>query len=1109
LRVLLYALAGLLLLIVAAVVVGPGLIDWNIHRDRIAQEVSDLTGRPLSIDGDVSLTVVPTPTLSAGGVRMASIEGATEPDLARLEELRVRVSLLPLLSGQVEVQSVTLVDPVILLEVLPDGRRNWNLSQDPDEDLAQAGQRRAGEGHGTSDETRISLDEVTVQNGTLVYRAPDREFRFDAVEATISADSLRGPFNAMGTGRFGGQEVTFDASLGRIQNGRPALINGQLGFAGSEISFSGSFDQTKVNEEADVLQGDLRAKGENLATLLASFGGDRLPVQLAQAFSVRAQIAYRADRLTASSANIKLGDTILTGGLDAALGTDPLVSVTLDAKRLDIDRLLAVSQDGEDLANESLESPGAEGSSKQNAPFAALPASISAVANISVDAIVYREQVVRQFQTELSLADGSLAVARATALLPGGSDVSLSGRVETPPAGPRFAGKVEAVSDNLRSLLGWLGVDVSAVPPERLRRMNLRSQVAYAGGQMTLTRLDLRADVSRLTGGLAIAFRERPGFGVGLSIDKVNLDAYLPRESADESKSGESQDGAEGSAASEAVSLFDSFDANLDLRIGELVYQRQSLNDLRIDGTLQRGSLTVREARYKEYGGTSGGFSGTLSSLGSKPRIEGQIDLFVEKPVATAEAFGLDRDLLQTLGRMEVTSGLLGDLTELEVDGAIQALGGALNVKGKIEPLSARYDLDVAAVHPSLPGFANAFGTELNPALSEVDLSSRVAGTPTEVTLQGITGSLGGIDVAGDLSADLVPDRPFVTIDIQTGEIPVTGIFSQSKSTSGGGGQGGRLDPRWSREPIDLIVLQMVDAAIKVKSKALLFNDLRLGDSDLEAQLTNGILDISKLNGTFFDGTLMVSGQIQTVGRVRADLAVTALEMRIEQLLSGGFWSGNKVSGLLTINAALTSTGRSEADLVSRLDGSGDLSGTLTTVTSPEEQLGAALFDLLGKKVKEIRGVADAVAVLFRSFGDASSEITGTFIIDDGVVSSSDARIQGRDATANLEGKADIAAWQIGSLMRVFRSVDTDEPYLTFDLRGPLNEPNIRIGGQPFKSKKPEKKPKETKTISDTLGLQGLQPEDDTEVPDNTEKKKKKKKIQPEDVLKDFLKGLN
>src|SRR3546814_3541262 len=85
---------------------------------------SDLTGRGLEIAGDVSLRLLPTPAFSAEQVTLANLEGGSEPVMARLEELRISIALLPLLRGEVLVESVTLVRPDILLEVLEDGRAN-------------------------------------------------------------------------------------------------------------------------------------------------------------------------------------------------------------------------------------------------------------------------------------------------------------------------------------------------------------------------------------------------------------------------------------------------------------------------------------------------------------------------------------------------------------------------------------------------------------------------------------------------------------------------------------------------------------------------------------------------------------------------------------------------------------------------------------------------------------------------------------------------------------------------------------------------------------------------------------------------------------------------
>ena len=53
---------GFVAILVAALLVAPGFVDWNAHKDRISQEVFDLAGRELVIDGDVSLVLLPTPT---------------------------------------------------------------------------------------------------------------------------------------------------------------------------------------------------------------------------------------------------------------------------------------------------------------------------------------------------------------------------------------------------------------------------------------------------------------------------------------------------------------------------------------------------------------------------------------------------------------------------------------------------------------------------------------------------------------------------------------------------------------------------------------------------------------------------------------------------------------------------------------------------------------------------------------------------------------------------------------------------------------------------------------------------------------------------------------
>src|SRR5690606_16626279 len=106
---LLIGIGALVVLVIAAALVGPSFYDWNSLKPQIAAQVRQATGRELAIDGDISLSILPAPTLSAEGVRFANAEGGSAPDMATLEALDVRVAFMPLLQGNIQVESVSLV----------------------------------------------------------------------------------------------------------------------------------------------------------------------------------------------------------------------------------------------------------------------------------------------------------------------------------------------------------------------------------------------------------------------------------------------------------------------------------------------------------------------------------------------------------------------------------------------------------------------------------------------------------------------------------------------------------------------------------------------------------------------------------------------------------------------------------------------------------------------------------------------------------------------------------------------------------------------------------------------------------------------------------------
>lgn len=133
LKILAWALGLLVALILVAVIVVPLVIDPNDYRDEINNLVEKQTGRELTIEGDLELSVFPWLGLEIGKTRLGNAPGFGPDPFASIEGADIRVKLLPLLRRKVEVDTIRLNGLAVNLTRNAKGTTNW-------EDLAGAGE---------------------------------------------------------------------------------------------------------------------------------------------------------------------------------------------------------------------------------------------------------------------------------------------------------------------------------------------------------------------------------------------------------------------------------------------------------------------------------------------------------------------------------------------------------------------------------------------------------------------------------------------------------------------------------------------------------------------------------------------------------------------------------------------------------------------------------------------------------------------------------------------------------------------------------------------------------------------------------------------------------
>ncbi|MPZ08914.1 MAG: AsmA family protein [Kiloniellaceae bacterium] len=1109
------ALAVLIVVVVAALLVAPSFWDWNREKGRMAALVKEHTGRDLQIVGDVSLRLLPTPAFSAREVTLANLDGGSDPAMVRLEELQVSIGLLPLLRGEIQVKSVTLVKPEVLLEVLEDGRANWQLAEAaPAAAAAPGGELRSG---ATSAAQPIRIDSFLIEDGRLRYRdaRSGREELVSGLNAELAAASLVGPFAADGAAVYGGVPVEFDFNLGQLVEGGATAVSLslQLPQAGASGTFIGALSR---HEALRTLRGRLQAEGADLARVVAALPlGAGAPGALAQPFTLTAEVSASNTEARAEAVRVTLGPLSLDGRLAARLEGEPDITASFSAKTVDLDALLALParamREGE--GNGSTPRPAgtaAPPSATGSAAAGALPRGFSVGVELAADALLYRGQTLRQLQVAARLEDGRVDLTKATLQLPGSSDLAVIGTLSDGAQGARFEGTVAAESDNLRGLLQWLGVDVAVVPAERLRRMALNTEFEAAADQMVLRNADLRLDVSRLTGGAAIALRERPGLGLALNIDKINLDAYLPQQDAAASVPTPSpsqdpagpQEQAPPAVAPPGLPLLGRFDANLDLRVGQLTYRGLPFEGLRLDATLQQGGIVVREASVADLVGSRGQFSGSLANVDRDPSIDGSLDVSVSTLSRLVKALGLSTGGSLPLESFTLSGAVNGNREMLRFDQRLAALGGSLHAAGKLQ-LPAGAPTVAAALefdHPDLTILLRELLSDpgMPAGLGAAAVKGRVAAGGTEVALSGLEGRLAGVELlAGDLAFSLSGPRPKITADLTTGEMPLAALTAPAaKGASSGNTRsvGPATAPeRWSRKRLDLGALRVVDAEVKLSAKAIRADKLRLTNAALEAQLADGVLELRRFTADSYGGALSVTGKADArdaAAGLQVDAEVTASNVELKSLLRD-LADTERFSGPMTLQSRLTTQGASQAALIGALGGDGTLTGTVTAAAKVEEQAGALVLDILGKKVKEIRGVTDSTTVLFGAFAGAPAKVSGSFVVEKGVAQTNDLKVRGRDATALTKGSVDLPDWLLDSTTDVVRDADPDNAYLTARLRGPLDEPNVAIGGQPFQ-RSPQPPAEESG---------GGQPPTAKDEPQH-------KPTKPEEILKDGLKNL-
>lgn len=436
-----------------------------------------------------------------------------------------------------------------------------------------------------------------------------RRVRINTASITRAAD---GALAVEGRGRIDARVLSVTANVSAAVLGEPQRLTVTLtGDGEHRLNFAGM----RQGGDTPRLNGRVAARGRDLGVLLDRAVLDGL------GWSLGAEAEIGLGFVALNDAMFTLGDASATGAVSWD-GAARRLNAVVQMPRLDLDRLVA-----------AVGTPD----------LAALlpPDGVTAHVEADVALATLAGGIIQQMRLEADAADGSLQIERMAALLPGGADMSLTGRLEREDGKPAYTGRFEGVADNARALFDWAGVKLEGLPADRLRRVQFGTGVRLTEAVAELTDMDLQFDGTKVAGVAALALRARPSFSIDLRADHLNLDAYLPALLA----------------VRTPLAALTRFDTNARLAVGQLSLAGEPFADVDAALALLGGKLRL-DRLAADVGGGALALAGdaVIAPSGTSVwdlRVKGEGDDFarflrafaINPLVAVGPAFGLDATL--------------------------------------------------------------------------------------------------------------------------------------------------------------------------------------------------------------------------------------------------------------------------------------------------------------------------------------------------------------------------------------------------------------------------------------------------------------------------------
>lgn len=1029
---------AVLILLVGGVSAYVAMIDWNEHKDKIAAQFSEVTGKKVVFEGPVSFTIFPSPYLTASSIKIYNQEGENQDvPLAVIKSLVANLSLGPLLRGNFEVKMMSLIEPRISIEIDEKGKLNWQSSMSEEQKL-------------NLEDVEITLDSVLLEKATLDFSNIRRDVhvKLENLNAEVIAPSLFGPYRIEGSYIKDNNPEGFAMSLGQLSDSFATSVNFVLNHPTSQtfVRFDGS-----MLLKNDALNGNLVIDSKKPVDFInKNFKDFNLGAEYDYPLAVSAQVDTNKTKIGFSNIVVKYGTTAGAGNI-----LIPLADEFADEEEAPERRNVEVVFEMTDLDLNPVAAAIKSTVLKYGADGAVYHPDLNFdfIADLKSINTTYNGQNIKDFNFSADYVNNDFIIRNLSATLPGETDFKTTGDIFSADDVLTYTFNPEYTTNDLQRLLAWLGYRVDQITPATYKRSSGNASLEGTLKTVKLAPFEFSIDKSSFNGSLGVITGERNNIFLEIDGDNINFDNYikpLPKEEMQKSFA-ERMNYRFGS-----LGFLNDMDIRVVGKLGLGIYESIPFENTQFDIDTALGIMTISKLNIGTVANAAIEATGTIKGMGGKPSFENlkyslntkDFPSFLNKFEVSLPDLNLKN--LKNFSSKGIVTGSLEKLamkavSKLEYIDTVYA-GQAARQNGKWQ-----FNGTLELKAPDFVQLVNDFYFDYKPkafSLGIFNLSSKIVGDRDKLRFSGLNAFVGSNNFKGDLLLDRSLGRPNIITAMEINKFEFERFFynenqAPDNKTMFRGNEADNADfiarPFTDKTKINYDFFKKFDLNGKFKIGSLSYRGNEAQSVVLNGTLKDAVLNVTQFSGDYNGGTTAASFEM---GMSEMPYARGELELK-NQKMNEREWSGKKYgikSGTMSSKMTFFTLIGTVDDMLSNLGS--EIEFTIEKPLIKGWNLAAIAEDV--KKRDRSEGLTALVQDNLQSGETLFDKATGKVKIVKAQYEFENTQLIAPDWTIKMTDTGSLDAWDMNAEFTAVMAGDKVKPF-TFSLKGPMFSPELSV----------------------------------------------------------------